>query len=192
MVEKEEAKLQKHPLKYSWSLWYEDPLKKSSESWGGTDVLKKVYASISSVETFWRVYDNILQPSQLPLGVSYCLFKDGILPTWEDISNEKGGKWLFMTKLTTSGDMDKQWLALLMACIGQQLEEQEQELICGATISLRRGMARLCVWTKDADNKDANLKIGAALKRALDLPSNFAIYFKGHWDKSAQQGRYSI
>jgi len=97
-----------------------------------------------------------------------------------------------MTKLSTSGDMDKQWLALLMACIGEQLVEDERESICGATISLRRGMARLCVWTKDADNKEANLKIGAALKKALDLPSNFAIYFKGHWDKSAQQGRYSI
>ena len=99
--------------------------------------------------------------------------------------------------------MDKQWCNLLLACIGQALEpHNEVILLCGrltlkdritgATISLRKGVARLCVWTRDADAKDENLEVGRALKKALELSSNFVIYYKGHWDKSGQQGRYSL
>lgn len=91
-------------------------------------------------------------------------------------------------------DCDYQWRIIMMACIGQLLEGEEDDSICGATVSIRKGFNRLSLWTKNADDEDANLRIGASLREVLELDASFTIYYKGHWDKSTptQEGRYSL
>ncbi|KAF8761600.1 Eukaryotic translation initiation factor 4E [Rhizoctonia solani] len=44
-----------------------------------------------SVEEFWGLYNNIIAPSKLPPKANYYLFKDDILPAWEDAANKDGG-----------------------------------------------------------------------------------------------------
>jgi len=181
----------KHPLRIPWTLWYEYHLtqntRPSSNNWG--ENIKQVY-TFQSVEDFWRLYNNVTPPSQLQLGCSYNLFKKGIEPKWEDPSNAKGGKWtLIISK--TKGVLDRLWLWMLLACVGEALEDEDQ--ICGAVVNVRRGQDKLCIWTRDADNKDACMKIGQMLKKVLELPDVFPISYQPHFAKDkGKANQYQI
>jgi len=181
---------QSHPLLSSWTLWYDSQLsqgkKPSATQWG--DNIRDVY-SVSSVEEFWRLYNNVTLPSQLPLGCSYNWFKKGIEPKWEDPSNEKGGRWTIIIN-KNKAHLDKMWLWLLLACVGEQLDD-DQNQICGAVVNIRKGGDKLCLWTKDAENKDATIKIGQALKKVLELPDNFPAGYQSHFQK-ARQNKYEV
>ena len=113
------------PLKHSWVLWEQlqqsgsqvqseaPPAGTNAASY--TDLTTKV-VTIADVQTFWRFFANLPQPSQI-LGESkkivrqdtesgptntlaaLMLFKDGIRPEWEDPSNSKGGHFQFNLQL---------------------------------------------------------------------------------------------
>jgi len=169
-----------HPLKYAWMLYYDAELfgGKRPSTWG--DNIKQIY-QFGSVEDFWRLYNNISSPSQLQFGCTYSVFKKGIEPKWEDPSNEKGGKWTAVIG-KQKGLLDRMWMWLLLACIGQVLEE-EFDVICGAVVNVRRQQDKLCIWTRDANDKDGVLKVGQGLKKALELPESFPLAFQAHFSK---------
>ena len=77
-----------HKLQSKWTLWYDPP--QDAKSW--KDLTEPVL-SFDSVESFWRLVNNIRPPNRLKEGSNYHLFKDGIRPTWEDVQNAEGGKW---------------------------------------------------------------------------------------------------
>jgi len=174
----------KHPLKVSWTLWYDAELTggRRPSQWG--DNIKQVY-SFSSVEDFWRLYNNISLPSQLQFGCTYSVFKKGIEPKWEDPANEKGGKWTAIIG-KTKGVLDRMWMWMLLACVGQVLEE-DSEVICGAVVNVRRQQDKLCIWTRDANDKDGCMKVGQALKKALELPESFPLGYQPHFAKGSNK-----
>ena len=58
-----------------------------------------------------RLYNNIIPPSQLPQKANYYLFKEGIIPAWEDEANKNGGKWsIQLPKDKNRPNIDKMWL----------------------------------------------------------------------------------
>ena len=58
-----------------------------------------------------RLYNNIIPPSQLPQKANYYLFKEGIIPAWEDEANKNGGKWsIQLPKDKNRANVDKMWL----------------------------------------------------------------------------------
>jgi len=177
-----------HPLLHSWTLWYDAQLSagKRPSQWG--DQIKKVY-EVATVEDFWRLYNNISLPSQLQIGCSYNLFKAGIEPKWEDAANAKGGKWTIIIQ-KTKGLLDRLWLWMLLGCIGEMLGDDEDQL-CGAVVNIRKGQDKLCIWTKDEQNKDAIMKIGLAMKKVLELPDQFPVGYTGHFQKS-RNNKYEL
>ena len=54
----------------------------------------KVIAKVATVEDFWQTYDHLIRPNDLPTTTDYHFFRGNITPTWEDKSNERGGKWI--------------------------------------------------------------------------------------------------
>lgn len=57
------------------------------------------------------LYNNIVPPSQLPQKANYYLFKEGIIPAWEDDANKNGGKWsIQLPKDKNRANVDKMWL----------------------------------------------------------------------------------
>jgi len=183
-----------HPLKYGWTLWYDAQLsggKRPGGTWG--DNIKEVF-TFSTIEDFWRLYNNIMLPSQLQQGSTYSLFKNGIEPKWEDPENEKGGKWTAIIA-KSKGMLDRMWLWLMLACIGQVLEDDGSEYICGAVVNLRRGQDKLCLWTKDAEARDATIKIGMGFKKVLELPDNFPLAYQAFTSLNKSKGntdKYNI
>lgn len=46
----------------------------------------KSITSISTVEAFWTIYDYLKRPNDLTPTTDYHCFREGIKPTWEDVS----------------------------------------------------------------------------------------------------------
>jgi len=182
----------KHPLKNTWTLWYEYHLssgkRPATSQWG--ENMKSIY-NFGSVEDFWRLYNNVAPPSHLQQGCSYNLFKKGIEPKWEDPANDKGGKWTIIIQ-KTKGMLDRMWLWLVLACVGEVLEEGVGEQICGAVVNVRKAQDKLQLWTRDAENREAVMKIGHAIKKVLELPEMFPVGYQSHFQKDTRKNKYEI
>lgn len=105
-----EAALKKHPLEHPWTFWFDNPNGKQKQAtWGSS--IRAVY-TFSTVEDFWCLYNNVLQPSKLGTGTDFHCFKAGIEPKWEDPKCTNGGKWTASPPRGTvgKGALDIFWL----------------------------------------------------------------------------------
>jgi len=170
----------KHPLQNRWTLWYDNPSshtgKMNQNNW--SNQLKRV-VTYETVEDFWRIFNNIRQASKLGLGSNYHVFKDTIEPTWEHEENCKGGKWLVTCKHADE-QLDKMWLWTVLACIGENFEDETE--ICGCVVSIRKGNNRIALWTKTSQLESAQKRIGTQMKRLLELPENSPLGYQVHSD----------
>ncbi|KAI6153536.1 eukaryotic translation initiation factor 4E class I [Pisolithus tinctorius] len=170
----------KHPLYSAWTLWFDSPATKgrnlpqtpstafpqtplpqtpsAASAQGWMEDIKRVI-SFDSVEEFWGLYNHIVPPSQLPQKANYYLFKEGIIPAWEDEANKHGGKWsIQLPKEKNRGNVDKMWLYTMLAAIGETFDPyltnadpsdpNPQSLITGVIVSTRPQFYRLSIWTR--------------------------------------------
>ncbi|KAH7931062.1 cap binding protein [Leucogyrophana mollusca] len=170
----------KHPLYSPWTLWFDSPATKgrnlpqtpmtsfpqtpipqtpgAAAAGGWMDDIKRVI-TFDSVEEFWGLYNHIVPPSQLPQKANYYLFKEGIIPAWEDDANKNGGKWsIQLPKEKNRNNVDKMWLYTMLAAIGETFdpyltsgeatEPHPQSLITGVIVSTRPQFYRLSIWTR--------------------------------------------
>jgi len=171
----------KHPLMYTWVLWY----CKSEKGKQWEDCLKEV-ANFDTVEDFWALYNHIQLPSGLPYLSDYYLFKKGIMPMWEDTQNRDGGRWLIQVDRQVRNDvLDIYWLELLMAIVGEQFDDGSEH-ICGTVVNIRNKGDKISLWTKDASNEEINRRIGQVVKTKLNLQQ--AIGYEMHKDTSQKTG----
>jgi len=104
------------------------------------------------------LYNNIVPPSQLPQKANYYLFKEGIIPAWEDEANKSGGKWsIQLPKDKNRSNVDKMWLYTMLAAIGETFDPYltnpevppgTQSLVTGVIVSTRPQFYRLSIWTR--------------------------------------------
>ncbi|KZT61066.1 translation initiation factor eIF4e [Calocera cornea HHB12733] len=172
----------KHPLFSPWTLWFDSPMTKgrnlpptpltsAAQSFpptpggvpptpgGGSwmDDIKKVI-TFDSVEEFWGLYNHIVPPSSLPPKANYYLFREGIIPAWEDSANKDGGKWsVQLPKEKNKGVIDKMWMYTMLAAIGETFDPPHtegtpapQSLITGVIVSARPQFYRISIWTRAA------------------------------------------
>jgi len=182
----------KHPLQNSWTIWYDNPQKRTNQaSWG--DHLKKI-TTFSTVEDFWRVFNNLKPASSLAQGSNYHIFKENIEPKWEDSTNAKGGKWtVSIPPKNRSSALDQMWLWTVLAVIGETFLSPDD--VCGMVVSVRKAGDRVQIWTRDATNEQACRDIGRSLKDALELPESTILGYQSHADsmkKSYTKNRYEV
>jgi len=181
----------RHPLKTAWTLWYDDSLaagkRPPTDTWGAQ--IKEVF-TFDTVEDFWRLFNNVAPPSNLGLGCTYNVFRKGIEPKWEDPNNAQGGRWTIIVQKKDRHMLDKLWLWLLLGCIGETIDEEDQ--LCGAVINIRKGQEKLSIWTKDAENRDACIKMGQNFKKVLELPAEFPCGYSVHLGKNSRNNKYEV
>jgi len=182
----------KHPLQNSWTIWYDNPGKRTNQaSWG--DHLRKI-TTFDTVEDFWRVFNNLKPASTLAQGSNYHIFKEHIEPKWEDAANSKGGKWtVSIPPKNRNTSLDQTWLWTVLAIIGETTRSPDD--VCGMVVSIRKAGDRVQVWTKDANNDVACRDIGKSLKDALEFPDNVVIGYQSHADsmkKYNTKNRYEV
>ena len=150
----------KHPLEQEWTFWYYYPEKR--QSWSAN---QKMVLTVSTVEGFWAVYNNILQPSQLKVNSDYSLFKSGIKPDWEDLGNIHGGRWVTTCPRER---LDVGWKELVMALIGEQMGDGLRDTVTGAVVNVRSKGDKLAVWVGD-DSDLVEASVGVHISRILGL-----------------------
>lgn len=152
--------------------------------------------------------NNVAPVSELALKSDYHLFKEGVRPEWEDPQNKHGGKWSYQYKDKRSVDVDRLWLNIMLAAIGETLEDEHDGEVMGVVVNVRKAFYRIGVWTRtigksipgrgDGDvaggkgrssekGKEILMAIGGRVKNFLELPSNEQVEFSGHTD-SAHSG----
>ncbi|KAJ2956721.1 hypothetical protein NQZ79_g7458 [Umbelopsis isabellina] len=183
----------KHPLHNEWTLWFDNPGKKANvQSWSQN--LKEI-VTFQTIEDFWAVFNNIIKVSRLDISSNYHLFKKGIRPEWEDPANESGGKFSVQLPKNRTGEaINDLWLYTLLACIGEQLPNENE--ITGAVVSVRKVFFRISLWTRSSDNKEVLEAIGKKLKETLNIPT-MPLDFTPHSDAGAKgpaesSGRFTI
>ncbi|KAI9768736.1 MAG: eukaryotic translation initiation factor 4E [Geoglossum simile] len=190
----------KHPLMHKWTLWFTKPPSGKTDNWN--DLLKDV-VTFDSVEEFWGIYNNITPTSELALKSDYHLFKEGVRPEWEDIQNKHGGKWAYQFKDKRSVPIDELWLHVMLAAIGETLENSDDGEVMGVVVNVRKGFYRIGLWTRttgkpipgggDSDNaggkgrnaekgKEVLMGIGRRFREVLRLRDNEVVEFSGHVD----------
>lgn len=163
-----------YPLKKEWCFWHLDNDRR--KSW--VDNLKNHY-SFNTIEGFWRLHNNIVEPSHLKFGDDYYYFKKGIRPMWEDEANVKGGRWIVNFDRRQRGEhLDDCWLEIVMLVIGATLTNDDD--VCGVAANIRPKGCKVCVWTTRASNGEAVLDIGKKIKEVLKLLQNDTIEFQTH------------
>ncbi|TXT10735.1 hypothetical protein VHUM_02240 [Vanrija humicola] len=184
----------KHPLSSKWTLYFDSPQSKAlpktpqtsltapgGHSGGWLDDIRKVI-EFDSVEEFWGVYHNIVSPSQLPGKANYYLFKNGIIPAWEDPQNKNGGKWAIQVPRDKSkATIDKAWLYTMLAAIGETFETpldgsvpENSDLVTGVLVSSRPGFYRISIWTRDAPDVNAP-ETDPLMKRIMTIGRHFKV-----------------
>ena len=154
-----------HPLEYTWNLYVTRNKKKpgkdrSVKEW--EDRLVKV-CSIASAEEFWGVFNNLKAPSGLHGRGDYLLFKEGVMPEWEDARNEHGGAW--NASVNEVAAIDQVWLDVLLHLIGFAFDEWTEH-VCGVELTVRNLKYRVSLWT-DTCEEAAARALGEALKPLL-------------------------
>ncbi len=155
------------------------------------------------------VQNNITPTSQLALKSDYHLFKKGIRPEWEDTQNKHGGKWAFQFKDKRVAPIDELWLHVMLAAIGETLEDDEDDgEVMGVVVNVRKGFYRIGLWTRTVGKpipggpegdvaggrgrsaekgKEVLMRLGRRFKEVLQLRESEQVEFSGHTD-SAQSG----
>ncbi|KAI9755521.1 MAG: Plasma membrane t-SNARE, secretory vesicle fusion [Chaenotheca gracillima] len=195
----------KHPLAHKWTLWFTKPPSGKGDNWN--DLLKEV-VTFDSVEEFWGVHNNITPTSELALKSDYHLFKSGVRPEWEDAQNKHGGKWAYQFKEKRNVPIDELWLHVMLAAIGETLENEGDGEVMGVVVNVRKGFYRIGLWTKtvgksvpgggEADvaggkgrsadkGKDVLMGIGRRFRDVLRLRDSEQVEFSGHTE-SAHSG----
>mmetsp|Transcript_10592 Transcript_10592/g.19105 ORF Transcript_10592/g.19105 Transcript_10592/m.19105 type:complete len:196 (-) Transcript_10592:233-820(-) len=155
-----------HPLQFCWVLSYDGPSANTQKNsnWGAE---RMRLAKFSTVEEFWGVFNNILEPSKLVSPSTYYLFKDGINPEWEDPTNCNGGKWVMSTKDIKR--MDVCWINSVLSIIGESFGADECDDISGLILQVKPPGKdhKLSLWTKTAKNMDLQTSIGTKWKEAM-------------------------
>jgi translation initiation factor 4E len=87
----------------------------------------------------------------------------------------------------------------MLAAIGENLEDEDDNEVMGVVVNVRRGFYRIGLWTRtvgrpfpgDAGkgknpekSKETLMKIGRRFKAALQLKENEPVEFSGHTDSA--------
>lgn len=104
------------PLHTEWT-FYRDKAPQAGASLDDyAENLRAIY-TVSTIEGFWQVFNNLPVPSKLPPRFSYHLMRGTRKPVWEDPLVENGGCWKLKV---IKRDTDMVWKELLLAAIGEQ------------------------------------------------------------------------
>lgn len=126
-------------------------------------------------------------------------------PEWEDPQNKHGGRWSYTFKGSKAND--ETWLNIMMAAIGETLEDEGDNEVMGVVVNIRKTFWRVGLWTRTAgqppkgkkaeqaaqegqdreEGKKRLEKIGKRFKEVLALAPTEQVEFSGHAD-SAHQG----
>jgi len=176
------------PLENTWVLWEHQKNNNLNYEQNTCEL-----GNFNCINDFWRYYNNYPYPSVIfsdgvekPIitnpdreVASISLFKQGILPKWEDLKNKDGGE-IAIRKFKSLEELDSLWETISMLCIGEQFEMSD--IINGirvvdSSIPNRKTLYRIELWFSDKTHKDT---IENSFRNILNLEPFVQIHHKDH------------
>lgn len=178
-----EAASTEHPLRYRWIVWQQ--LMASGKAAQYSEATRQV-ASCGTVEDFWGVWGRLPQPSEL-LGKAMVndqaadgfqtvdalmLFRDGIMPQWEDEANAEGGHFqLQLRPALGGGQIDEYWNNIVLGVVGATIEPPDMitglRLVDKLSAGRGTGHLRIEVWFNDLRDTRAVQALQLSVERCL-------------------------
>jgi len=160
------------PLRYPWAIW-EQIMQSNEKTAAYSDATHKV-AGFNTVQAFWKLWNHMPQPSELleqkrmvreqPDGLhvidAIMIFRENILPQWEDKANATGGHFQFQLKPNIGGgQVDEYWNNLVLGMIGATIEPANMitgvRLVDKLSGPRAANVIRLEVWFSNFDDTQA-------------------------------------
>lgn len=185
-----------HPLQHTWIIWEHRKNQKMNYEQNTSKLL-----TFNTVEGFWRFANHYPKPSKYffngknkPNLVDYYLkdesvknhrevssisiFKEGILPKWEDPMNVNGAE-IAIRKFKHLEELDSVWMKLCMIVIGDQFEHSSG--ITGIRVvdsSIpHRPLYRVEIWF---DKKSLRQSIETEFREKLQLGPFVQLFYREH------------
>ncbi|XP_078485117.1 eukaryotic translation initiation factor 4E type 3 [Ciona intestinalis] len=173
------------PLNSAWTLWLDRSVPNLTASEYEAN-LRKIY-TVSTIESFWGVYNHIPPPSRLIPRYSYHLMRNNIRPVWEDEVNANGGMWKLRCHKSVT---DNVWNELLLSCIGEQFTGYVNggDDIIGLSVSIRKNDDLVQVWNINSSNIE-QCKVLEKIKEVLPHVIFETSFYKPHQLHRAFEGR---
>jgi len=148
-----------------FTIWYDDAQRRgiNSEQW--VEGMQNL-GQISSQESFWRYWGIIANPEILQDGINLRIFDSEIRPSFDDRSNENGGKW---TVNIAKKESQSQWAELVSYTVGNGFKFSDD--ICGVVLSTRGPVLSISVWNKRADDPIPLTTTASELQEIFKAPS---------------------
>ncbi|KAI8059118.1 translation initiation factor eIF 4e-like domain-containing protein [Gongronella butleri] len=175
------------PLQSSWTFWYDRYIHNLPAAEYEANLQK--IATVSTVQKFWSVYNNIDGPDHLGFRSNLHFMRNGIKPIWEDPKNAHGGSYNFKVNKQQSPTV---WRDLIVLMVGENIEPWVQDELCGLSVSSRQQCDNYQLWiasTQDKNEPDGKIK--ATLIKHLQPVDIQAFYFKIHKNHAAFQGNHA-
>lgn len=173
------------PLNSKWTFWLDQSIPGATAAQYEAN-LKNLY-TVSTVESFWSVFNNIPSPSRVANRYSYHLMRGTRRPLWEDEQNLNGGfRRLKIPKYNTA----TAWKELVLACIGEQFSSQcsETDEITGISVSIREREDLIQIWNSNSIEADRATVIEKIKNELLPEVQFSAVFYKAHKQQHAFEG----
>lgn len=184
-----------HLLENNWVLWFRPPTGHGNQApqaktWENSQ--RKSFTA-NTVEEFWRGFHKLPRITPVhTLNCDYSLFKEGIKPMWEDEFNANGGRWTYNVERRNSSPpnapmpniIEQVWLDVMLCLIGEGFHPHGDKIaggVCGIRQAPRGKSgetmgAKIHIWTRDANDVEANMAIGKTLKEVLHASDGQLVY----------------
>lgn len=126
-----------------WFLFFHD----NSDNWDNSSF--KLITTFSTVKDFCKIYKTLIEDNYWLKGM-FFIFREDIMPRWEDENNINGG--CFSYKISTQ-DANEKWFDLCSKVLSETLSKKEcyNQNINGISITPKKNANIFRIWLKDND-----------------------------------------
>ena len=166
------------PLTTGWS-WYAH-----TDSQAGYDAATVKFGDFDTFNEFFRYYNNVPTPDRVFMGdavlylptthggccvTGYAIFRQVVMPMWEDPRNAKGRDLCARTALQRE-DLAKLWLDLTISLVNEEIGDNVLGIRVAHRTDRRTGATsqKIEIWLSDLETSEAMTALGKLLHIKLD------------------------
>ena len=135
--------------------------------------VKKIH-EFDTVEDFWGIFQHLRKPDSCRPGIEFMMFKEPIIPMWEDENNKNGGKISIKLRKQFTTII---WEEMIFALIGGILPKEMKEEINGIVVTSRKEFNTLQIWFKTFD-ESINNDLEQCIRGLLVIPDEVTLEIK--------------
>ena len=135
--------------------------------------VKKIH-EFDTVEDFWGIFQHLRKPDSCRPGIEFMMFKEPIIPMWEDENNKNGGKISIKLRKQFTTII---WEEMIFALIGGILPKEMKEEINGIVVTSRKEFNTLQIWFKTFDER-INNDLEQCIRGLLVIPDEVTLEIK--------------